>query len=420
MRIPQILRIGLVGIVLLAALSVLLAAGQPRQPASPQAYLAAVIDWIEANAAYTDRVDWPAVRQEAQARAQDARTTEDTYPTIRWVLKQLGDRHSFFLTPEEARGMVAGTTRDFGLFFAAGAVIARVDPDGPAAAADLRVGDVIVAVDGYPMSGQEAWQRYTEAPAVELTVQRAGESDPVRAWVARAEHSHIGVPVGQRLEPGIGYVEVPHAVVADISSPAAAALATRLQQVILEVDREPTCGWIVDLRRNTGGNHWPMLAGIGPVLGEGEVGLFTGRRGPGTRWAYEGGAALASGQAVVKPTGAPYILERPMPPVAVLTGPLTGSAGETMAVAFRGRADTRTFGEPTHGVPTNNWGMTLSDGAQIWLSAEVYADRTGQTYDDRIAPDEPVTTQWGDFGSERDAVIQSAAQWLRDHPACQA
>jgi len=37
-------------------------------------------------------------------------------------------------------------------------------------------------------------------------------------------------------------------------------------------DRDDLIGWIVDLRGNGGGNMWPMLAGVGPVLGEGVVG----------------------------------------------------------------------------------------------------------------------------------------------------
>ena len=72
-----------------------------HQPATPQEYLATVLDWVEANSLNIDRVDWPAVRQEAEARAQDAGTPADTYPTIRWVLKQLGDRHGFFSEPEQ-------------------------------------------------------------------------------------------------------------------------------------------------------------------------------------------------------------------------------------------------------------------------------------------------------------------------------
>jgi hypothetical protein len=40
---------------------------------------------------------------------------------------------------------------------------------------------------------------------------------------------------------------------------------TLVQQLIRELDAQSSCGWIVDLRENTGGNMWPMLAGLGPV-----------------------------------------------------------------------------------------------------------------------------------------------------------
>jgi C-terminal processing protease CtpA/Prc len=35
------------------------------------------------------------------------------------------------------------------------------------------------------------------------------------------------------------------------------------------MDQGNLAGWIVDLRNNGGGNMWPMLTGIGSILGEG-------------------------------------------------------------------------------------------------------------------------------------------------------
>ena len=37
-------------------------------------------------------------------------------------------------------------------------------------------------------------------------------------------------------------------------------------------DRPGLIGWIVDLRTDGGGNMWPMMAGLGPILGEGIMG----------------------------------------------------------------------------------------------------------------------------------------------------
>ncbi|MGV9658891.1 S41 family peptidase [Streptomyces koyangensis] len=69
-----------------------------------------------------------------------------------------------------------------------------------------------------------------------------------------------------------------------------------------------------------------------------------------------------------------------MPPVAVLTGPRTASAGEAVAIAFRERPDTRTFGDPTSGVPTANAPYPLSDGALVVLTtAREPTARAGST-----------------------------------------
>jgi C-terminal processing protease CtpA/Prc len=47
------------------------------------------------------------------------------------------------------------------------------------------------------------------------------------------------------------------------------AFARQIQDTIASRDRDDLIGWIVDLRSNGGGNMWPMIAGLGPILGEG-------------------------------------------------------------------------------------------------------------------------------------------------------
>ena len=51
-------------------------------------------------------------------------------------------------------------------------------------------------------------------------------------------------------------------------------LPQQIQDQIKIMDHPYNIGWIVDLRGNGGGNMWPMLAGIGPILGEGIAGYF--------------------------------------------------------------------------------------------------------------------------------------------------
>jgi carboxyl-terminal processing protease len=108
----------------------------------------------------------------------------------------------------------------------------------------------------------------------------------------------------------------------------------------------------------------------------------------------------------------PARLGRPRPPVAVLTSRLTGSAGERLVMAFRGRPGTRSFGEPTAGVPTGNSPHRLSDGAELHLTEAVGIDRTGRSYHTRIKPDQPIATDWTRYGSPADPVLQAAVAWL--------
>jgi C-terminal processing protease CtpA/Prc len=74
----------------------------------------------------------------------------------------------------------------------------------------------------------------------------------------------------------------------------------------------------------------------------------------------------------------------------VLIGPVTNSAGEGVALAFRGRTATRLFGQPTYGRTTGNDPLTLPDGSGLAVAVVVMADRTGRTYGGKIEPDEPV------------------------------
>jgi len=101
-----------------------------------------------------------------------------------------------------------------------------------------------------------------------------------------------------------GYVRIPG--YAGGEPEAMRAFARQMQDAIRRLDGPSTCGWIVDLRGNTGGNMWPMLAGVGPVLGEGVAGSFVAPGGGNpVHWAYRRGAmTLGDSVLVAAPPGA--------------------------------------------------------------------------------------------------------------------
>jgi hypothetical protein len=224
-------------------------------------------------------------------------------------------------------------------------------------------------------------------------------------------HQNRSPDIEQR-EDGIGYIGMyPFSGFFGTDEYAAA-----LHSGIALIDQAGACGWILDLRENSGGNMWPMLAGIGPLLGQSAsaehgtdpsaVGFFIDRDGGEVAWRYIDGVAYEGSEsnAVVE---VPYHLVDPEVPVAVLLGPQVASSGEAIAVAFQGRPNTQTFGDPTRGTPTGIEGFTLSDGAVVGLTVVRFADRTGQPYGPLggLVPNES--------GGEAEATA-----WLLAQPQC--
>ena len=78
-------------------------------------------------------------------------------------------------------------------------------------------------------------------------------------------------PDGDVAPGGIGYLELPSVTAAAGSG----AYATYVDAAHL-VLTSPACGWILDLRGNSGGSVAPMLAAVSPLLGSG---IFVGYRG---------------------------------------------------------------------------------------------------------------------------------------------
>jgi carboxyl-terminal processing protease len=182
------------------------------------------------------------------------------------------------------------------------------------------------------------------------------------------------------------------------------AFARQIQDAISAADREDLIGWIVDLRSNGGGNMWPMVAGLGPILGEGPLGYFIGPTGAETLWEYRNGSSISGGFpiTVVSP---PYTLRRPQPRVAVLSDVGIASSGEATLIAFRQRANTRSFGQPTCGLSTANSTSTLSDGALFNITTSVMADRAKTRFGEPVPPDEVI--------SDQAQAIQRAIGWLQ-------
>ncbi|KQM16814.1 hypothetical protein ASF83_13705 [Plantibacter sp. Leaf171] len=144
-----------------------------------------------------------------------------------------------------------------------------------------------------------------------------------------------------------------------------------------------TTDWVVDLRDNHGGNVWPMLAAVAPLLDDGTVETFEAVD-RSTVVSVDGGTVSSDGAQQAAATSPQQKVDGP---IAVLIDGMTGSSAEAVAIAFIGQADVHVFGQPSYGFSTANQPLRLYDGAVVNLTVAVDADRTGKRYGVPIQPD---------------------------------
>jgi carboxyl-terminal processing protease len=246
-----------------------------------------------------------------------------------------------------------------------------------------------------------------------------GGSWPDRAastGLVRTRNPWMQLEHRQALLDGIGYLAVPafprgtHAMQQQY--------AAEMQEGIRALSGQVSCGWIVDLRGNTGGTFWPMLTGTGPLLGDGEWAAAVHADGQRTRvWYRDGQSGLGDHVQlrVFEPVREPHLADMP---VAVLIGPATASAGEAVAIVFGGRDRARSFGEPTRGVSTVNQTFPLGDGAVMALTVAATADRLGRIHQHAIDPDVSLPLGEPDDPLHEQPVVIAAMDWLETMSAC--
>jgi carboxyl-terminal processing protease len=217
------------------------------------------------------------------------------------------------------------------------------------------------------------------------------------------EGGSVADPVVDALGNGIGYVMMPGYGGTDPQAQRAfaAGIAARLYKTAPQAQ----CGWIVDVRDDHGGNMYPMLEALTPLLGNPPWGSFRDVNGRLSPWSV---TVNFYTERWVNP-------DLSVAPVALLLGPHTASSGEIVAIAFQGRANTRSFGAATAGLTTANASYSLPDGAVIMLAAAVDVDRTRREYGGKLEPDQPVVS---DPGKSSDAVIDAAKAWLSRQDSC--
>jgi len=231
---------------------------------------------------------------------------------------------------------------------------------------------------------------------------------PVVAEKYAAQNTSLVKSSSKLIGKNIGYIAVP--AFGSVNQQAQDDFANDMQNKIRELDTKHAIdSWIVDLRANGGGNMYPMIAGLGPLAGDGILGYFVTPENKKQRdapWFYnykkaKNGSSL--GVKIIKP----YQIKNPVARIAVLIGQKTASSGEMTAISFIGRPNTRTFGQPSGGFTSANSGFKLSDGSMLQLAVSYTANRNKKEYRGKIQPEVIITEVAGE-----DATLKAAQEWL--------
>ena len=150
---------------------------------------------------------------------------------------------------------------------------------------------------------------------------------------------------------------------------------------------------------------WPMLAGIGPILGVGVAGYFIDPNNNETSWLYQNGSSVVGASNVTTLANA-YKLIQENPKVAVLIDQRTASSGEAIAISFVGRPKTKLFGSTaTCGLSTANSAFPLSNSALLILTVSFMADRNKNKFGIPVPPDEIIS---------QEGILNAAINWINN------
>jgi carboxyl-terminal processing protease len=334
---------------------------------------------------------------------KDIDPKKETYGAIEGMLDSLGDDgHTRFLTPEERKledRSISGTYVGIGVQLEEknGEVVVAAPIDGsPAQEAGISSDDVLLAVDGESVRGDEVTEvakkvKGPEGTSVELTLRHDGEK---RTYdLQRAE---IDSPVASwALIPGTNVGLVRLSSFSDDS-------AQELQNAFEEAKAAGARRFILDLRNNPGGRLDQAVEMAGYFL-EPESVVYIRKDASSEREEITVEGDSESTEA----------------PLAVLVNGGSASSAEILAGALRDNDRAPVVGETTFGTGTVLTEFVLSDGSSIllgvaeWLTPDGdFIRDTGITPDVRVSlPEgtEPLTP-YATSDLSRDEILGKDAQ----------
>lgn len=318
---------------------------------------------------------------------------------IRGMVADL-DPHSAFLDAEEYReiristsGNYTGVGLEVNVDDGRVVVVSPID-DTPAHKAGIQPGDIIIAIDEYPveedLEDTIARMRGEPGTTVTLTIAREGVERLQRFELTRARIQVASVR-STLLEDGFGYVRV-----TQFSETSSRDLA----RVLLDLESRnggELRGIVLDLRNNPGGVLEAAVDVADAFLEGGTIVSADGRVSAADFAMTANPGDISAGAAL-----------------AVLINAGTASASEIVAGALRDHDRAVILGARSFGKGTVQTVMPLSNGRAIKLTTSRYYTPSGQSIHDLgIEPDIRLTAEGDDVIAAEEGWLEEAVTLLR-------
>ena len=298
------------------------------------------------------------------------------------------DEEEFRAYREGARGADAGIgvdlTRRFSFL-----MVVSTRPDGPAAKAGIRPGDIIKTIDGRhsrSISSPVGQRLLRGEPGsmVKLTLLRAG-SDPIDVSVARERLTHVA-PESRMLADGVAYLKVPEFT------------GRSAEEIKSELDtfrRRGARSLVLDLRGSGTGTPADGVK-VAELLVQGVVGRLSGSKVP---------------EQVFRSSGAAWTA-----PVAVLVDNGTAGPAEVVAAALAETGGASLVGEHTFGRAPMQKVVDLPEGGLVLTVAKYHTPKGEPIHGKGLAPTVKVEVpepEGDEPAPAGDAVLEKALEVLK-------
>ncbi|MFN8403539.1 MAG: S41 family peptidase [Anaerolineales bacterium] len=346
--------------------------------------------------------DWKEIKARYRGEIEAGLPTEQFYVEVNKMIVELGDEHSFYLSPNEAEASEAELRGDNNYVGVGIYSLPDVDrqtftvistfPDSPAQHAGIQPHDKIIAVDGVPLEVNEFTASRVRGPqcsVVKLTVQTLNEA-PRDLMIYRAPIKG-NLNIVQRLVPTsdgskIGYIFIP--------SFYDETLPPQIEQALK--DFGDLDGLIIDLRLNGGGSS-SVVDPIFEWFTDGHLGKFVSR--DSSRPLDVDGTSINNSQTV---------------PLVIIVSKDTVSYGEIFTAALKDQGRAKVVGETSLGNVEVLHGYDFDDASQLWIASETFYSATSNTNFEEtgIVPDVQAYAPWDTITFDTDPSVKAAVELL--------